>query len=452
MNDTYRCHEVRMTRFLYAALALVLSFPVALAQNAPAIGQSTILRAVEQTLTLRQAVLRFGQAQAQAQAAGVPWSASVNAGYGWSGNPDATTGEFSGSVTISSSGLWGEQASKRQEAQVALERAERGLVSTRLRLQRQALGLWHQLRRAEQAQVISSSNVVVMTLLDQSAQARLDGGSINALERDLARSNLELAQQDLARAGLRRQQLAAQVLVQLSLASTPLAAWQPLPGPDWNRPLATRDDVFEASAAVASSEQALMLARQTMFPSLSLNAGISGSGGGLALQLNQQLAGNLTYSTPSSRGTGVGTGGHQWNLSISASIPWSPGQYAALPGLEQATNQAREVLQQTLALARLDIDLKRDAIGQAQLLLGQAERSAQLARDRVDYSQTRLQSGIASPLELRRSEVEWLRAIDAAIAAQSNLDNAALDGFEAVGLALPASETAINPQNSGEKP
>jgi outer membrane protein TolC len=421
---------------------IAISLPVGFAQSTPTREQA--VQASLETAPVLVAKARVSVAEAQALAANIPISGAVNLGYSWTGTDprpsvgEATKGDWSYGAQVNFAGLFGEANNTRVMAQIGLERAQLGLSATVLRANRNAINLWHGVRRAKANLEASQIAREIAVLQDKEAELRLQSGAINITERETTHIELETAMLEEQRSKGRLETLQNQLgtLIASGGETAVTAGWQALAGPPESVSFDHREDVFEARAALISSQLDLQRVQRAVLPTLNVDIGIQGSSGGLGLKLNSDLAVGLSYSNPN---TNLPSGTTTWNFGLGVRIPVDPIKLQALSTLEQTVMAAQASLKANLLVAKADISAKRAALELTRTALKLSERQLELATQQLEYTKKRVNEGIRPAVELRRSELLTLRARNAVLTAQADVDAAIIDVFEAINTQIPTS-------------
>ena len=423
-------------RTLFIVLSLLVS--VASAQNA---ARTDALKAATQSAGVIAAQARVAAAEAQATAAGLPISGSVNAGYGFSGSDpappgsNAVRGDWQAGLTLNFAGLYGEANDNKVNAGIGLERAKRGLLAARNRASKNALALWHGVRRAESTLELARQAKAANEQADRAAETRFQAGAINASDRERARAALENAVLDEIRAQSRLESAKLQLEAAFGLKAAGIqGGWTPLPAPRSDANIEAREDVFEARAALLSAELDLDKARRAILPTLNLDGSLTGASGSLTGSLNNFLAGGLTYTYPNSGGSGSTA----WSVGLNVRLPLDPSKLTAFGALEASVRAAKASLEASLAAAKADVTAKRAALTLANQGLELANKQLELERASLERTKVRASNGLVTALDVKRAEVEVTRALDAQVAAQAEADNAAVELFEALAIPLEA--------------
>jgi outer membrane protein TolC len=411
-------------------LVLVLMVQAAAAQN---LTRQQALAAAQRSASVIAAQARVSAAEAQVVAAGLPLSGALTGGYAFSGSDvDATRGGVQAGITIRFAGLYGDAAEDKVRATLALERARRAALSARLRSSKTALSLWHGLRLAQAQIETAQLNRAASEIADAAAEARLQSGAINASERERVRTSLETDRLDELRAESRLALARVQLEATLGLrAESSAGPWTPLPTPQGDGELDSREDVFEARAVLTGAELDLEKARRAILPVGTFDASLTGATGSLQGRLDTALAASVTYAYPNALAS-PGTG---WSVGISVNLPLDPAKLSAFTALEASVQAARASLDAARAAARADIRTKRAALQLAARSLELAGKRVETERANLERSRARSASGLSTALEVKRAEAEAARAVDALATAQAESDAATVELFEA--LALP---------------
>jgi outer membrane protein TolC len=428
--------EVQVTRLL---VSVVLASTVVLAQTA--VTRAKALEASRSSASVLAAQARVAASEAQASAAGLPVSGSANAGYAWNGidsvpaGRDAVKGDWTYGLQVSYAGLFGEAGANRVSTGLGVERARRAALAARGRASKNAVALWHGLRRAELGLVSAQVARELAELQDRASEARLNAGAINASERETARIGLETARFDEVRATSRLEAASLQLEAILGLRGQSAPEWTVLPAAPEAANLEAREDVFEARAALVQADLDLNRGRQALFPKLNLDGGITGSSGSLNGQVNSDLAASVSFASPT---PGLNVDSTSWKFGVSLVIPLEPGKIGALGALETSLNAARSSLQASILAAKADVAAKRGVLVLARSGLVLSERNLQLSTQNLERAKQRLAAGVLSSLDLKRSESELAKAREGLYTAQAELDNATLEVFEAINQPLEA--------------
>jgi type II secretory pathway pseudopilin PulG len=180
--------EVHVTRLL---VGIVLGSTAVLAQAV--ITRSQALEAARNSASVLAAQARVAASEAQAGAAGLPISGSANAGYAWNGidpkppGRDAIKGDWTYGIQVSYAGLFGEAGANRVTTGLNVERARRAALTARGRASKNAVALWHGLRRAEAGVSSIIATRELAELYDKASEARLNAGAINVGDRETVR-------------------------------------------------------------------------------------------------------------------------------------------------------------------------------------------------------------------------------------------------------------------------
>jgi outer membrane protein TolC len=436
-------------------LSLTLLAPtVVFAQKT--ITRDQALKASLETASILAAQARVSAAEAQAIAANIPISGTANIGYAWTGvdpkpsNGDAIKGDWNYGAQLNFTGLFGEAGNGRVLAGLSLERSRLGFSAALLRANQSAINLWHGLRRSQANLETAQAAKELSEAQDRASESRLQSGAINTAEREVSRVALQSAQLELAKAQNRLEAARVQLEILLGLSSEStggqaggqVSDWQVLPLPPEAANLERREDVFEARSALINAELEFARSQRAAWPTLNLDAGLQGSGGNLGLRLNSDLASGLTYGSTGNAAAGIsgngagqaGSGSTSWNLGLSLNIPLDPGKLVALPALEQSVRAAQAALQANQRAAKADVAAKRAALVLARSGLKLGERQLELSSQNLERSRQRLTAGVIPALEVKRAELERLKARDALLGTQADLDAAVLDVFEALNL------------------
>jgi outer membrane protein TolC len=428
--------EVRVVRLI---VGFLLASTVVLAQGV--LTRSRALEAAKSSAGVLAAQARVAASEAQASAAGLPISGSANAGYAWNGidpvppGRDAVKGDWTYGLQVSYAGLFGEAGANRITTGLGVERARRAALAARGRASKNAVALWHGLRRAELGLVSAQTARELAELQDRASDARLNAGAINTGERETARIGLETARFDEARATSKLEAASLQLEAILGLRGPSAAEWVALPAPPEAANLEAREDVFEARAALVQADLDLNRGRQALFPKLNLDGGITGSSGSLNGQVNSDLAASVSFASPT---PGLSTDSTSWKFGVSVVIPLEPGKISALGALEISVNAARSSLQASILAAKADVAAKRGALILARSGLVLSERNLQLSNQNLERAKQRLAAGVLSSLDVKRAESELTKAREGLYSAQAELDNATLEVFEAINQPLEA--------------
>ncbi len=428
--------ELRVTRLL---VGIVLTSAVVLAQAA--LTRTQALEAVRSSASVLAAQARVAASEAQASAAGLPISGSANAGYAWNGvdpkppGRDAIKGDWTYGLQISYAGLFGEAGANRVTAGLNVERARRVALAARGRAGKNAVSLWHGLRRAEIGLLSAITARELAELQDKASESRLNAGAINAGDRETARISLETAKLDEARANTRLEGARLQLEAVLGLNGPSAPEWSTLPAPPEAVNLEAREDLFEARAVLVQADLDLNRGRQALFPKLNLDGGISGSSGSLNGQVNSDLAASVSFVSPT---PGLGTDSTSWKFGVSLVIPLEPGKIGALGALEISVNAARSSLQAAILAAKADVAAKRAALVLSRSGLTLSQRNLDLSTQNLERAKQRLAAGVLSSLDVKRAESELGKAREGLYAAQAELDNATLEVYEAINQPLEA--------------
>jgi outer membrane protein TolC len=428
--------EVHATRLL---VGIVLASSAVLAQTL--ITRSQALEAARNSASVLAAQARVAASEAQASAAGLPISGSANAGYAWNGvdpkppGRDAVKGDWTYGVQVSYAGLFGEAGANRVTTGLNVERARRAALTARGRAGKNAVALWHGLRRAEAGVSSAIAARELAELQDKASEARLNAGAINAGDRETARVSLETAKLDEARANARLDGVRLQLEAVLGLRGSSAPEWSPLPLPPEAVNIEAREDLFEARAALVQADLDLNRGRQALFPKLNLDGGITGSSGSLNGQVNSDLAASASFSSPT---PGLNLDSTSWKFGVSVVIPIEPGKISALGALEVSVNAARSSLEAAILAAKADVAAKRSALVLARSGLTLSQRNLDLSTQNLERAKQRLAAGVLSSLDVKRAESELGKAREGLYTAQAELDNATLEVFEAINQPLEA--------------
>jgi outer membrane protein TolC len=425
---------------VHRSLVVLLVWSIGIAQSS--ITRDQTVKASFNTASILVAQARVSASEAQALAANIPISGGANVGYGWTGidpkpiTGNAITGDWTYGAQVNFAGLFGEPSAARVQAMLNLERAKLNLSSATLKANKSAINLWHGLRRAEAALETATAANSLAEAQDRASETRLQSGAINQSERETSRIALQSAQLEASRAQNKLEAAHSQLEMLLNLMGNTDGDWKALPVPPEAANLERREDLFEARAALVTAQLDLSRAQHAALPSLNLDAGLQGSSGSLGFKLNSDLASGLSFSSPSTGGSG--TGSTTWNLGLSLNIPIDPAKLSALPALEQSVRAAEAALQASQKAAKADASAKRTALVLSRAGLKLAEQQLELSQLNLSRSKQRLASGVIPALELQRAELEVLKARDALFAAQSDLDSSVLEVFEAINQPLEA--------------
>lgn len=413
---------------------------------ASSLSRDQVLKASLETASVLVAQARVNAAEAQALIANIPISGSASLGYGWTGvdpkpaTGDAIKGDWTYGAQINFAGVFGEASTSRVQAGVNLERSRLGLLGAVLKANKSAITLWHGLRKAEASLETANGARALAELQDKAAESRLQSGAINQGERETTRIALQSAQLEGARAQNRLEAAQSQLEILFGLTGVTAGSWQALPVPPAAANLERREDLFEARAALAGAQLDLARAQRAVLPTLNLDAGLQGAAGGLGLKLNSDLAAGVSYNSPSSNTTGLpsglssglSSGGTSWNLGLSLNIPLDPAKIVAWPALEKAVQAAQVSLEASIKATKADASSKRSALLLSQKGLKLGEQQLELAKQNLDRGQQRFAAGLVAALEVKRAELEVLKARDGLLTAQADLDSSVLDVFEAI--------------------
>jgi outer membrane protein TolC len=408
----------------------VLGVGFALAQVA-ATTRNQALEYAKTTPAVEVANAKVASAEQQLNAARVPISGSASSSYNTNSSSLATTNGFSGSLNLNYSGLFGDSAETRSNAEIAYNRAVVGLQFTKIRSQAKSLKLWHALRRAQSGFTVAQQALEVATLEDKQAQQRLDAGSINVTERQTVTNRLQNAQFDLQRAtnSLESARMQASLEWDKDVTSASLE-WSVLPAPNIitiEKQLKDREDVFEARAAWISAGVSLEQARQKILPTVSVTGGVSGAAGNANLTVNNNLNSSFTLNLASTVNAPT-----NWSLGVTVTLPINPSGITQLQPLERQLENARRALEATTRAARSDINAKLQAYRTEQQNYKLSLETQKSASKNLDTQLERQKLGTAGVLEIARAQLEITRATDTVFAVQNSLDTVTSEAFESL--------------------
>jgi outer membrane protein TolC len=411
-------------------LIAALGVGFAIAQVA-ATSRNQALEYAKTTPAVEVANAKVGSAEQQLNAARVPISGSASSSYNTNSSNTALNNGFSGSLNLNYSGLFGDSAENRSNAEIAYNRAVVGLQFAKIRAQAKSLKLWHTLRRAQSSLTIAQQALEVAMLEDKQAQQRLDAGSINATERQTVASRLQNAQFDLQRATNTLESARTQASLEWDQNVTSASLeWSVLPAPntsDLEKQLNQREDVFEARAAWIGAGVSLEQARQKILPTVSVTGGVSGAAGNANLTVNNNLNSSFTLNLASTANVPT-----NWSLGVTVTLPINPSGITQLQPLETQLENARRALEATNRAARADVNAKLQAYRTEQQNYKLSLETQKSANKNLDTQLERQRLGTAGVLEIARANLEVARATDTVFAAQQNLDTATSEAFESL--------------------
>jgi outer membrane protein TolC len=402
----------------------------ALAQVA-AITRNQALEYAKTTPAVEVANAKIGSAEQQLNAARVPISGSASSSYNTNSSNTALNNGFSGSLSLNYSGLFGDSAETRSNAEIAYNRAVVGAQFAKIRSQAKSLKLWHALRRAQSGLAVAQQSLEVATLEDKQAQQRLAAGSINATERQTVVNRLQNVQFDLQRATntLESARVQASLEWEKDVINASLE-WSVLPTPNTGnleKQLNQREDVFEARAAWISAGVSLEVARQKILPTVSVTGGVSGSAGNANLTVNNNLNSSFNLNLASTANAPT-----NWSLGVTVTLPINPSGITQLQPLERQLENSRKALEASTRAARSDINAKLQAYRTELQNYNLSLETQKSASKNLDTQLERQQLGTAGVLEIARANLEVARATDTVFAAQQNLDTATSDALESL--------------------
>ncbi len=419
-----------MKHFQSMIVVAALSVGFALAQVA-ATARSQALEYAKTTPAVEVANAKVGSSEQQLNAARVPISGSASGSYNINSSNIATSNGLSGSLNLNYSGLFGEGAEIRSNAEIAYNRAVVGLQFAKIRSQAKSLKLWHALRRAQSALTVAQQALEVATLEDKQARQRLDAGSINITERQTAANRLQNAQFDLQRATNSLESARTQASLEWDRDVTSASLeWSILPAPNTGnieKQLKDREDVFEARAAWIAAGVSLEQARQKLLPTVSVTGGVSGSAGNANLTVNNNLNSSFTLNLASTANAPT-----NWSVGVTVTLPINPSGITQLQPLERQLENSRKALEAITRAARADVNARLQSYRTELQNYKLSLETQKSASKNLDSQLERQRLGTAGVLEIARANLEVARANETVFAAQNSLDTATSETFESL--------------------
>jgi outer membrane protein TolC len=407
-----------------------LGMGLALAQVA-ATTRNQALEYAKTTPAVEVASAKVASSEQQLNAARVPISGSASGSYNANSSSTALNNGFSGSLSLNYSGLFGDSAETRSNAEIAYNRAVVGLQFAKIRSQNKSLRLWHSLRRTQSGLTVAQQALEVASLEDKQAQQRIEAGSINATERQTVANRLQNAQFDLQRATNTLESARTQASLEWEKDVTSASLeWTVLPTPntsDLEQRLNQREDVFEARAAWISAGVSLEQARQKILPTVSVTGGVSGAAGNANLTVNNNLNSSFNLNLVSTANAPT-----NWSLGVTVTLPINPSGITQLQPLERQLENSRKALEATTRVARADVNAKLQSYRTEQQNYKLSLETQKSASKNLDTQLERQRLGTAGVLEITRANLEVARATDTVFAAQNSFDTATSEAFESL--------------------
>jgi outer membrane protein TolC len=418
-------------------LVFILSSYISLAFAAP-VSRANLMLLAERSASVEVARARLASAEVSASAAGLGLSGSLSGSAAVNGTTPNPNYSYPWDIqfNIRFAGVWGEAQDARVQAGLSLERAKRGLVAARVRAVSNAVILWHGLRRGLATLETARLNLELAILEDRAAEAKFRAGGISLSDRERVGLALDIAGLEVSRAEIRVDGVRLQLEALFGLRDTTISSgWTVLPEPSvTDLQLEAREDVFEARAAFVSADLQRNQAGREVLPTLNLEASLRGSAGALNLSVNQYLALSVGYSYP----VILPVGTTSFSIGLSLRIPLDPFKFSFLGTSTQQLSAAQRALETALATARADVSSKRMAIALTRSNLQLTKRSAEFANRQLEYIRKKAEAGSASVLEVKRAELDTLKANSQILDAQADLDSALLELYNALALPLEA--------------
>ncbi len=407
-----------------------LSLGFALAQIV-ATARNQALEYAKTTPAVEVATAKVNSSEQQLNAARVPISGSASGSYNTNSSNTALNNGFSGSLNLNYSGLFGEGAETRSNAEIAYNRAVVGLQFAKIRAQAKSLKLWHALRRAQSGLTVSQQALEVASLEDKQAQQRFDAGSINATERQTIANRLQNVQFDLQRATNTLESARTQASLEWDKDVTSASLeWSVLPAPNTSnleKELGRREDVFEARAAWVSAGVSLEQARQKILPTVSVSGGVSGAAGNANLTVNNNLNSSFNLNLVNTANAPT-----NWNFGVTVTLPINPSGITQLQPLEIQLENSRKALEAVTSAARADVNAKLQSYRSELQNYKLSLETQKSANKNLDSQLERQRLGTAGVLEVARANLEVAKATDTIFAAQNSLDTATSEAFESL--------------------
>jgi outer membrane protein TolC len=411
-------------------LIAALSLGLVMAQVA-ATTRNQALEYANTTPAVEVANAKVASSEQQLNAARVPISGSASGSYNTNSSSTSLNNGFSGSLNLNYSGLFGEGAEIRSNAEIAYSRAVIGLQFAKIRSQAKSIKLWYALRRAQSGLTVAQQSLEVATLEDKQAQQRLEAGSINTTERQTIANRLQNAQFDLQRATNTLESARTQASLEWDKDVTSASLeWSVLPAPNTGnleKQLGQREEVFEARAAWIAAGVSLEQARQKLLPTVSVTGGVSGSAGNANLTVNNNLNSSFTLNLASTANTPT-----NWNVGVTVTLPINPSGITQLQPLERQLENARRALEATTRAARADVNARLQSYRTELQNYKLSLETQKSASKNLDTQLERQRLGTAGVLEIARANLEVARATDTVFAAQNSLDTATSEAFESL--------------------
>ena len=317
-------------------------------------------------------------------------------------------------------GPWYERV---QQARWGLERAQLSLRDEKASVFIDLTAQFQSSLRAEENIDLQSQKLDLAELNLAAAQTRLEAGAATQSELLGLELAVQQAQEDVLSAERERVQALAQLANLLGQTVSDVSGEMPALDAELNSSderLAARSDVLNAQIGIREAEQNAAAIRRDNLPSGSVRAGYNVSGQDATLQLGAQysLNGanayqpslNLSYDPDTGLPTLPAGTQQSFSLGLDVVIPFDVALPDALEAARLSVEQARLRAEQTLTLARLEVDTLAAELAGAQATL---ELSAQILDERhnsLKITEQRYNLGLISKLELAEANVNVLEA------------------------------------------
>lgn len=378
---------------------------------------------------VRLAEMRVASAEHGLAVASSPVSASLSAGYGqtW-GSLDAPTLAEPRSL---SGGDWdpftftatfnvvpaGPRHDALRRARWAAARAAHDLRDARAAALAGVSRDYLSALRAGQREVLRALELGLAGASLAAAEARYEVGAASEAER--LQAQIALSRAESERAGAGRASLQALAALSLALntdvravAGEPPAGKTPEPT-GLEAQLLRRSDVREARLAVLEAELNAEAAWRNTLPSGALSVAYTRTADAQRFQLgagfdSRSLQPSLSASydpDAASPSELPQTNAASVRLGLSLEVPLDPALPAAQAAAALAVRESELQLAQTLALARLDVEIKGHELSASEATVALSQRLLEQSRRVEADTRARLELGLVSPLDVQQAEL-----------------------------------------------
>lgn len=317
-------------------------------------------------------------------------------------------------------GPWFERV---QQARWGLERARLNVRDESSSVLLDTTAQFQSVLRAKESVAVQQETLELSRLHLEATQTRLDAGAATASDLLQAELSVQQVQQDFVSA----EREFAQALAALSstLGQTVGGVAGPLPEPSAvlsvsDDLLKGRSDVVNALLSVAEAEQTAAATLRENLPSGALSVGYSVGGEDSTFSLGAQYSVggpgayqptlNLNYDSDTGLPNFQAGTQQSFSLGLDITIPFDVALPDALEAARLSVEQARLRAEQTLTLARLEVETRAAELEGARASRDLAEQILAERRSTLGVTQQRLNLGLISPLALAEAEVNVLEA------------------------------------------